>query len=968
MTSTAPVSDVRSVDCQRSLDEYLRECAGETDDDDDLDVSTPSAWRASANSPLRGSAKLRSGQRLSVESLRQEMALSGKSNSRLSDGLHDAPPTVSKRVQQMLKEAAWPLTAVGSSSPSTREDTHCCLAAQLLVDSLSAIGQRPCRMFRCNPTNGTQWDLSPAGRRAADAMGRTSCGGIIAAWVQETIALADEQQRFELSLASLHPASMVSAEDAHFFERWSPLRQWSSVSTSQLESDGTTTTSLSSSVALRRASYCSLFACHSLLASCARATRLEILSLQESTEKVLLDGNCLRPDCADCREGVGRAHSKLIMSCVMEVRQNVRSIASTIHCFHELVRKTLVCSDMMTTDAALAAAARHGVFDNAKREAVEVVCGRWMNALTQRVSLHQPTTTSTPSASYLCAVALFLSGSWAWLETLSWAITGVVPVIDEQRWVSVAPSVFTHPFPVANSGHSNSGHVGGDHTMRKESAVSLVASCEGIVRHCGNWRESMVARVNTLQSLLADVCDAVTPAASNRTTLVHPLAISVGQSHVIQVRCSTDPLALGLSASCVTAATGQQESSEPRGMVFLDTSAPAEEWVLAVLVRPLATQVQRSQRLFLFDLISKKVPLPLNRTAAMLPSDGRRPTEPHESTTSLEQGVGRKIAFRDSLQLVCRVALLAEHDEALTTTLIGKLFSLPPSWWVVAPRLAVDAFAECVALLFDDNKGDERQARRHSIDLAPCAVMKFSADCEQRAAALPGAAGLLVLLQGVSLAWNLPEQHAVVLLPHLYYETTKQREGDGAADDAFSKIFRLQLSLLIAKRMLVEHWKTSRWVSLKKARSYSAGGMHLAYLIDTLLRYVAVEVRIVASTLQTAVEQENTCVANVCRHVDEALAHLDLVSLQSSHDSTMTASRLILQSVVALLRMTFELYDSHKQLAAEHQPLEIASRTRSVASSLVAALRSVPDDSPLHARVQPLLLQLTFNGFFADAE
>lgn len=259
--------------------------------------------------------------------------------------------------------------------------------------------------------------------------------------------------------------------------------------------------------------------------------------------------------------------------------------------------------------------------------------------------------------------------------------------------------------------------------------------------------------------------------------------------------------------------------------------------------------------------------------------------------------------------------------------------------------------------------------------------------------------GLLRVVQSMTISFTIPEPHAVILLPHLYYNkqdtafsSSATHHSSPSHHDCYSKVLRLLTVLLLAKHVLLHRWRDLRWETGGGGGSsvsdpnnnqmalLAVGAMHLSFVVNAVVDFVTLEIRLAVATLKAAVRRERSNVANICKAADDFIAHIELISLQQQHHPHgggvgALGSQLVFEGIAAVVRLSLEFAWTFRGSSSSHGgggvPMSsggvaalVAPRVRSSATQLIAALRAVPLGSPLHERVQPLLLKLTFNGYF----
>lgn len=507
------------------------------------------------------------------------------------------------------------------------------------------------------------------------------------------------------------------------------------------------------------------------------------------------------------------------------------------------------------------------------------------------------------------------------------------------------------------------------------------------------------------------------------------------------LRCNFDALGVGITcreeAMDVVGSNNTNNNNTTNMCLVLDTATPVSQWAITAILHPLAQEAAKRQREAVSELLTKRVRLPnaplvvatkqQTTAAASSSSKGtaRNPYHNHHAylrrrsvTSSISNNADTMISFVNSVDLLCQHALFAgECGAAFGQAFVDAVAALPAQWWTSGETMPLLSSAYYTALLTtstssswssssssSNNKLHLFSSHHHPYQFIALRVPEV----DPNAPMIPHhMGGLLRVIQSATLSITLPQTHAVILLPHLYYNTTSTSVGVQQQEDCYSKVMRLLTVLLLAKDLLLRRWKDLRWgssssTSMMDAAAAGSGGgrhnnstallavgaMHLSFVINAVVDFVSSEVRLAVSNLKSAVLRERSNIANICRATDEFIAHLELVSLQQHHQRARThegnegagaggaalGSQLVFEGIASVVRLALEFAwsggagnESVSQKQQQHQGVIaslVAPRVKSSASQLIAALRAVPIGSPLFERVQPLLLRLTFNGYF----
>jgi hypothetical protein len=484
------------------------------------------------------------------------------------------------------------------------------------------------------------------------------------------------------------------------------------------------------------------------------------------------------------------------------------------------------------------------------------------------------------------------------------------------------------------------------------------------------------------------------------------------------VRCNFDPLGVGITCSLETffvtknvasnssSVAGDADVSD-RSCLYLDTSVPVSQWAINAILHPLAKEASKRQREAVSELLTKKVKvIAASATAAAAPTISTNNlhavSRPRRNLRSRrhDNNAGVTLSFVNSVDLICQHALFCgDGGAAFGQAFVDGVAALPSGWWAspeTVPLLASAYFA--AQLIAPSQRGAAAAAACRSGGGDNHMFVSLTLPPQDPDAPMTPShiGGLLRVIQSCRLTFTLPETHAVILLPHLYYPSQQQQHHEAGVPhshdaDCYSKLMRLMTVLLLAKDLLLRRWKELRWGGAAASSSGSSrrdttdsggntsvlvavGAMHLSFVINAVVEFLTSEVRLAVATLKAAVQRERSNVANICRATDEFIAHLELVSLQQ-HPSLGSGgermplagigSQLVFEGIASVLRLALDFaWFGIGQQSTGFVPSLVAPRVKSAASQLIAALRAVPLASPLYERVQPLLLRLTFNGYF----
>lgn len=594
----------------------------------------------------------------------------------------------------------------------------------------------------------------------------------------ELLPIASRCAVLELQLASLDPSRLVEAHEAFVVETWRPSLPPEEA--------------MRGAAALRRAAYMSLRAVCRLSCDVVDAFRRSVLAYQLTVEVEWL-GLRHGSRCDESGE-LNRWLLRKVMSTAAVLRKLWGPLSSLDRIFDECSR--------------LGAPNEFGDVKGGGNDlvptTVEKVCATVINALTMLGGSMQA---CRAEGHHSLVLMLLLCGCWPWVETLVWVASGSVPMIDEREWLAQAPTLFSMPLelPCTSSLPSEGGSAHRDGGMRI-STISLVAGCEGIVRHV-HWRAANSARQSALAEVLAVLEEATSPGHGPHQRRT-PLRVRLSNDGVAVLRCSHHPLSQGVIPLVCDAAGLDAEVS---ACIHVDLSMPVSTWVSQLVLRPIGDVVRTAQRTFVAELLTKPLPIPsagnvdswMSSTshAALLPSwigDGAEGGRSAWRRTS--------VTFLESLDCVAKTALFCDW-ERMGEKFIDRIARLPGGWWVTAPTLLTAAFSECCSA---DGAGGAFATLRVSGPPSASPSMQRSGITT---------ASLLELFQGAELSWDLPEQHRVILFPSLYYSSAADHEAGGhEADDgsvgsgitpAFTKVFRLMAVLFLTHRLLLEHWKTN---------------------------------------------------------------------------------------------------------------------------------------------------------------